>query len=138
MRFLADQVQAAVFTLAAACGSTALVGSLSEWTMALLGVPLFVALAAVAGIGMVVSYQPHADALRLWVTVLSSMVVACAAAVFSIEYGGWPKGAAAFTAAAVGAGLQVFVPWFIAKGPSVLDRVAQAVLQWLPGGSKGE
>jgi hypothetical protein len=121
---------------ATACGGTAAVlSTASEWTMALLGVPLVVVLAAVAGVALVVSYQPHQEAaVRLWTTIVASVFVACSVAVFAMEYGKWPRGAGAFTAAAAGTLLQVVVPWLIAKGPGILDRLV-ARLPWLGGGS---
>lgn len=119
------------------CGGTAALGILSEWTMALLGVPLIVVLAAIAGIALVVSYQEHAHGARLVVTVVASIVVACAASVFAIEYGGWPKGGGALMAAAVGAGLQIFVPWAIVRGPAILDQVLDVFYQRITGRKGG-
>jgi hypothetical protein len=133
---LGAEVARALVATAAACGGTAALGTVSDWTMALLGVPVTVVLAAVAGIALVVSYQPHAPAMRLWTTVVSSIFVACSAAVYAIEAGGWPKGAASFTAAATGALLQILVPWLIAKGPELLDRVASILQARFGGGSK--
>lgn len=132
----AEAIARAVAGVATVCGGTAVLGTASEWTMALLGVPLIVVLAAASGIALVVSYQPHQAALRLWTTIVASVFVACSVAVFSIEWGGWPKGAAAFTAAAAGALLQVFVPWLIASGPALLDRLIAIVQARLGGGGQ--
>jgi hypothetical protein len=119
------------------CGGTAVLGTVSEWTMALLGVPLIVVLAAVAGIALVVSYQPHQAALRLWTTIVASVFVACSAATFAIAYGGWPNGAAAFTAAAAGVLLQVVVPWLIERGPGAPRQARVAIVQARLGGGRG-
>lgn len=113
-----------VYTL---CGATSFAGAASEWTMAFLGVPLVVALAAIAGIGLVVSYQDKMGAARLFTTVVCSLIVACAAAVGAIAYWKLPSGLAAILAAAVGIGLQVFIPWFIRRGPDLLDQAVSYI-----------
>lgn len=118
-----------------ACGGAAAwIATFSEWTTALLGVPLPVALAAIGAIGLVVSYQDRMGQVRLFFTVLGSLLVACACAVGAIATLGWPKGAAAMVAAAVGIVLQVLVPWLLRRGPELLDRLAAR----LPFIGKGE
>lgn len=117
------------------CGAGAVTGALSEWTMALLGVPLVVALAAISGIGLVVSYQDKVGAARLATTVICSLFVACAAAVGAIAYWELQSGMAAIVAAAVGILLQIVIPWLIRRGPELLDQAA-AILQARFGGNR--
>lgn len=120
------------------CGAGAVTGWLSEWTMALLGVPLVVALAAISGIGLVVSYQETVGALRLATTVVCSLFVACAAAVGAIAYYALQPGVAAVVAAAVGILLQIVVPWLIKRGPELLDQaVSIARERWGGAGRNG-
>lgn len=123
------QMASAAGTVASAAGSVAT----QSWSVELLGVPISVVLAAVAGAGFVLSWLPVMPIGRAIGTVFFAAFAAMYGAPQVVK--AWPvlDGGILLIALGIAAALQVLMPVLIEKRANIVDWIMARI----PGGKGG-